>query len=113
VIDEEAAADLGAGMDIDPRSRMGNLRDDAREKRSAEAIELVGQSMADDRGDAGVADEHLVQAAGRRVAAKRRSKISFEQSSHLRHMQGEALRDLLRLPIERSVSAARKAACEP
>ena len=39
VIDEEARADRGAGMDVDAGLRMGDFRDDPREQRRAEPVE--------------------------------------------------------------------------
>jgi hypothetical protein len=41
VVDEERLADLGAGMDVDPREGVCVLRHDAGKHRDALAIELV------------------------------------------------------------------------
>jgi hypothetical protein len=64
VVDEEAGADLRAGVDVDAGGRVGQLGDDAGDQRHAQAVELVGQAVVDHRVDAGVAQHHLVHAAG-------------------------------------------------
>jgi hypothetical protein len=53
VVDEEALADGGAGVNVDAGARMGDLGDDARHQRAARQIKLMRQPVMDHRGDEG------------------------------------------------------------
>lgn len=53
VVDEEARADLGAGMDVDARRGMCMLGDDAGDDRQIELVERVREPVMDDGLDAG------------------------------------------------------------
>ncbi len=54
VVDKKTFADLRSGMNIDRRLRMRDLRNDPREHRDTQQIELVRETMTNDRGDARV-----------------------------------------------------------
>ena len=94
VVDEEAAPDRRAGMNVDAGARIGEFGDDARDDRRAEAIERVGDPVMQDRGGAGIADQHLVDAARRRVADQRGGEIGVEQAADVRQFLGEQRGDL-------------------
>ena len=63
-------------------------------KRSTEAIQLVGEAVMGDRGDARIADQHLVDAACRRVALVGREDVGVEQRTHAGERARERARDL-------------------
>ena len=67
VVDEEAAADGGAGVDLDLGEEAADLRDHARQQRDAPAIELVREAVRQDGVEARIAEEDLDDALGRRV----------------------------------------------
>ena len=94
VINEEPLADLSAGMDVDAGRRMRVLGDDARDHRDAEIVEFMREAMADDRGEAGKAEDDLVDALGRRIALEGGPEVGVEQGAHLRQGGGEGLDDV-------------------
>ena len=89
VIDEEAAADLGAGVNVDAGGRVGQLGDDPRHQRRAQTVQHVRQAMMRDRRDAGIADQHLVDAARRGIALERGANIAVQQPAHVGQARGE------------------------
>ena len=72
VVDEEAGADAGAGVDVDAGLGVGVLGHHARDQRHAQQQQLVGDAIDRDRLQAGIAEDDLVMALGRRVALVRR-----------------------------------------
>jgi uncharacterized protein (TIGR03437 family) len=62
VIDEETAADAGAGVDLDACEEPAGLGDDAGQQGDAGAVKLVGEAVQEDGVEAGIA-EHDFQAA--------------------------------------------------
>ena len=68
VVDEEVRANLGTGVDIGAGALVGVLGKHAREKRNAEAIELVGDALQRDREDARVGEDDFLDAARGGVA---------------------------------------------
>src|SRR5208282_3443319 len=70
VIDEKAFVDFGAGMDVDSRLRMGDFADNPGQHRRAEQIELMGEAMPYDGGDARIAEDDLIKATRGGIAVK-------------------------------------------
>ena len=79
MVDEEAAADARAGMDVDAGRAVGELGDDPRDERHAEGVELVREALVGDGGDAGVAEDRLVEAGRGRVALVGGAHVAAEQ----------------------------------
>ena len=77
MVDEEPSADRGTGMDLDPREKSGELRENARRRATGPALDpqAMGQAMNPDRVQAGVDDRVLDVAAGRRVVGARRGEV--------------------------------------
>src|SRR5579862_339955 len=67
VIDEEASADGGAGMDLDSGEEAAGLGDHSRNERDAPAIEPMGEAMSQNGVEAGVTEKDFNDALGRRV----------------------------------------------
>ncbi len=95
MVDEEALADLRARVDIDPRRRVGRFGDDPGQHRHAQAMQAMGQSVADDRRDAGIAADHFVSAARRGISLVGRADIAFEQGADAGQIMGELQGDVV------------------
>ena len=83
VVDEEMIADLRARVDVDAGGGMGQFGHHPRSERDALPVEQVRQPMVDHRPDARVADEHLVLAAGSRIALEGSRHVAVDQLAHL------------------------------
>ena len=83
VVDEEMIADLRARVDVDAGGGMGQFGHHPRGERDALPVEQVRQPMVDHRPDARVADEHLVLAAGSRIALEGSRHVAVDQLAHL------------------------------
>src|SRR4029077_17668393 len=70
VIDEETMTDAGARVDLDAREEAAHLRDHARNQRQIPAVELVGETMEQERLKAGIAEDDFKDALSRRVLAE-------------------------------------------
>ena len=68
MIDEEALSDTGAGVDVDPRGRMGHLGKDARQKRHFKLAEFVGDAVMGHRQNRGVTKDGFTKACRCRIA---------------------------------------------
>ena len=90
VVDEEAFADLGARMNVDPCRRMRDLGDHPRQQRRAELVKNMRQPLVNDRRDARIADQHFVDAVRRRIAVECGADIGVEQGAHARQLLGES-----------------------
>jgi len=88
VVDEEPFIDLSAGMDVDTGQRVSDLGDDPRQQRRAEPVEFMRQAMAHDRGDAGKAEDDLVNALRRRIVRVSRADVYVEGGAYLRQRTG-------------------------
>ncbi len=93
---KKPASMCAPGMDVDAGLRVRLLGHDARQQRQAEAIELVREPVVDHREDAGVAQEHLVDAACRRIALVGGEHIAVEQPADAPARGGELVHRLLR-----------------
>ena len=71
VIDEEAAPDTRAGVNVDAPIGIGYLRDDPGDQRRAKTVQQMRQTMMDDRDNAWIADQDFVDAARSRIARER------------------------------------------
>ena len=70
VIDEEAAADAGARMDLDARDHAAHVGNETPEQAEAAFPEQVRHMVEEQRVEARIAEEHLDLGADRRVAAE-------------------------------------------
>ncbi|MNN30492.1 hypothetical protein D3C81_1441420 [compost metagenome] len=61
---------------------------------------MVGDAVVDHRDDAGVAQQHFVDAARGRVATEGGHHVVVEQTAQPRQGQGERLDDMPRLPLD-------------
>src|SRR5271168_2710902 len=59
VVDETAAADLSAGMDLDAGGGTDELRKNARCERESAAVQFVAQPVQQDSVESGIAEENL------------------------------------------------------
>src|SRR5690349_4756715 len=64
VIDEKAPADLRARMNFNAGRRMSDFGDHAGNQRSAQAMQLMGEPVMRDGGNAGITYKYLVYASG-------------------------------------------------
>ena len=69
MVNDQAAADLGAGVDLNAGDVAGQLGVQAGQEGKVVTVEPVGDAVEDDGVDAGVEEEDLQLAAGRGVAA--------------------------------------------
>lgn len=74
VVNEEAATNAGAGVDLDPGEEARDLRDQTGDERYATAMDGVGDAVQSNGVQAGV-EQHLGQVACGRVIAKDRAHI--------------------------------------
>lgn len=89
MVNEEALSNLSAGMDVDSRFGMGVFRDDARDHRDADLMELMREPMADDGREPRKAENDLVDAPRGGVSLERRPHVLVEQRPHPRKARGE------------------------
>ncbi|MNE07300.1 hypothetical protein D3C80_999130 [compost metagenome] len=94
MVDEETAADLRAGVNVDARGRMGDFRADPRQQRQPGTVQMVGQPMVNHRQDPRVAQQHFIDTARRRVAVIGRQYVGVQQAAQPRQGEGEVLDDL-------------------
>ena len=92
VIDEEPLADRRAGVDVDAGEGVGVLRDDARDERDAEHVQLVGDALVRDREHAGVREDRLVAGLQRGVALVGRLDVGGDEPPDLRDPPEERAR---------------------
>src|SRR3569623_3558309 len=91
VSDEETAAYLGAGMNVDAGVGMGDLGEHARDQRHAGAVEMMGDAVMNDGEHARITQQHFVDAVRRRVAVVGRHHVGVEQPPQRRPGRGEIL----------------------
>ncbi len=63
VIDKESVINLRTGMNIDSGLAMRLFRDDARQQRKVELMQLMGQPIVHHRMNSRVAEQHIIHAA--------------------------------------------------
>ena len=68
MVDEQAFADLGAGMDLDAREEAGNRGNEACRDEPLMLIEEVGQAMGPDGMKAGIAEQDFQRVLGGWIA---------------------------------------------
>ena len=83
VVDEEAAADGGSGMDFNAGHGAGELRDDASEGEPASAVDAMGDAVDEDGVESGVAEEDFKHAAGGGVALEDGMDLLPEVREHV------------------------------
>jgi hypothetical protein len=88
VIDEEAPADRGAGVDLDACEEARELGDQAGEEGHAPPVDGVGETMEQQRVQAGV-EQHLGQGVGRGVVAKDCPHVVAEHAQSVRERHRE------------------------
>ena len=92
MVDEEAVADGGAGVDVDAGDGVGVLAHDAGDQRHLGLVQQMGQALDGDRLEAGIGDDDLVLAFGGGVAVHGRLNVGLEDFPQLgklfQEMQG-------------------------
>jgi hypothetical protein len=106
VVDEEACAYVRARMDVDAGLAVGFLGDDPGGQRGAQPVQGVGDPMVDHRLDAGVAKQHFVHAACRRIAVEGGQHVGVEEGAYPRQRGGKLVDDGLRLAVGVGLSLA-------
>ncbi len=94
VVDEEARADAGTGVDVDAGGAVCQLGHDACQQWQALAVQLVGQAVVQHGQDAGVAQQHLIHAARCRIAMEGSQHIAVEQAADAGQGLGKLLHHL-------------------
>ena len=94
MVDEKARADGGARVDVDAGGAVRQLGHQPRQQRHAQLVQLVRQPVVDDGVDAGVAQQHLVHAVGRRVALVGGQHVGVEQAPDARQGESELVHDV-------------------
>ena len=114
MVDEEALADGGAGVDVDAGEAVGVFGDDSGNQGHIGQIELVGNAVAGNGEEAGVAEDGLGRARCGRVALIRRDRVEGELASDLgqpaQKISGDSLgaaQTLLRCPVARVACAGK------
>ena len=97
VVDDHGVPERRAGVDVDARPFVGPLGQHARQDRHAEFVEAVGDAVDGDGLEAGVRQDHLVNAFGRGVAALDGSGVDHQLAVYLRKRTEEGGRDLGRV----------------
>ncbi len=106
MVDQQAPAELGAGMDLDPGQPPTDLRENAGAEHPAAAPESMGDAMEDDRMHAGVAEQDLELGARRRIAVGYRLDVVGKSLEHNGVPQlGIAIRTGFTLKETRPISA--------
>src|SRR5205085_3139379 len=99
VVYEEGGADARAGMYVYARAAVRVLGHDARDERDAERVQFVREAVDRYRVEAGVAEDDLVVAGGRRVALVGGSNVGRQGLAHARQSREELLGALGRLTL--------------
>ena len=86
VINEELAADPGAGMNLDAGDEAGDLRSKSAEKEHVMRPEPVGDAMQPDGMQPRIAEEDFKCIACRRIAIKTESISSFMRANIVSHL---------------------------
>ena len=86
VIDEEAAANLRTGMDLDPGEEPADLGDDARDERHARTIQPVGEPVRQNRVESWIAQDDLDRAFRSGIFAKNRLNLLSDSAEHGRDL---------------------------
>ena len=84
VVDEEVAADGGAGVDVDAGDAVGVLRHDSRNQRHPQRIQNMGQPVDGDGKQPGVAEDDLIHAGSGGIPVKEGLHIGLGHSPHPR-----------------------------
>src|SRR5271170_143857 len=120
VIDEEAASDFRAGMNLDSCDQARQLAYHAAEQLAVMLPEPMRDAIEPDRVEAGVQENHLERGARGRVAVENRLDV-FLHSAHNTHRRflfpvaprvklSDAPRDYSRRP---SIAGGRRCSCSP
>ena len=91
VVDEEAAANLRAGVDVDTGGRVGNFGTDARQQRQTRTVQVVRQTVMNHRQNPRIAQQHFVHTARCRIAVIGRQHVGVEHAAQARQGQGKIL----------------------
>src|SRR4029077_7516748 len=82
VVDEDARAEPGAGMDLDPGERAAEVRGKAPEQLEPVQPEPARELVDVDRVQAGIAGQYLPRRARRRVALEDAGDIAAQSREH-------------------------------
>src|SRR5690606_12275963 len=83
MVDEEAPADAGAGMDLDTGEPARDCGKEARRPAQAMPPQPMVDAMHQQRVQAGIAGEHLERVAGGGVALHHATDLFFEPGQHM------------------------------
>src|SRR6185312_17184819 len=82
VVDEDAAADDGAGVDLDAREEARHVRREAREPAQSPAPVRVGDAVQLQRMEAGITREHLPDGPGGGIALEDALDVLTDAAEH-------------------------------
>ena len=89
VIDREARTDLCRGMDVDPGLPVPELAQDPRKEWNVKLVQRMSYPIKRDREEAGIRQDNLVRAVGRRVPLVHRIGVSQERVIDARQLRKE------------------------
>ena len=92
VVDEEAFAYFGAGVDVDAGPSVAVLRHDPGDKGNAEGVELVGQALDGDGLKARIAEDHFLLGEAGGVAVVGGLDVGLDEGSDFGESQEEDFR---------------------
>ena len=100
MVDEEGAADAGAGMDIGAGLGVDPLAHDAGDDGDAELIELVGEAVRGDGQEAGVGQQDFGEGERGGIAVVGRLHVGDEELADLGERVEEGAEDAVGLAVE-------------
>jgi len=83
VVDEQAFADGGAGMDLDAGEQAGQLRDQPRQEEPADAVEDMRKLVQKPGPDAGIQQKHRYRIGGGGICFLGVGNLGFDVSEHV------------------------------
>ena len=101
VVDEKSGADGRARMDVDAGFAVRQFSHDARQQRQAQLVKAVRHAVVDHGLNAGVAQQHLIDAARRRIALESGQHVAVEQRADARQRMGKFAQAVQRLIFKR------------
>ena len=100
VVDEEGAADAGAGMDVGAGLGVDPLAHDAGDDGHAELVELVGEAVRGDGQQSGIGQQDFREGQRGGIAVVGRLHVGHEQLAHAGQRVEERLQDAVGFAVE-------------
>lgn len=88
-IDEKAAADPGAGMNVDTGRGVCQIGNDTRHQTRATLMQCVGEAVIDDRRRTPVAEQHFRDASCRWIVAQGGPEVAHQRGAMLGSSRAE------------------------